>query len=70
MTMIQVKQINTYYTQMGEGYDVVCLVGWGQDTRMFGKVMYLVMTRVLYGQRPIQALVFLLRARHRRRGMA
>ena len=35
MTMIQVKQINTYYTQMGEGYDVVCLVGWGQDTRMF-----------------------------------
>lgn len=35
MTFIKVDDINTYYTQMGNGLDVLCLVGWGQDTRMF-----------------------------------
>lgn len=35
MTFIKVDDINTYYTQMGNGPDVLCLVGWGQDTRMF-----------------------------------
>lgn len=35
MTFINIRNVNTYYTQMGEGNDVVCLVGWGQDARMF-----------------------------------
>ena len=35
MTFIKVDEINTYYTQVGNGPDVLCLVGWGQDTRMF-----------------------------------
>lgn len=35
MTFININEIKTYYTQEGNGPDVVCLVGWGQDTRMF-----------------------------------
>ena len=30
-----INQTSTYYIQKGEGYPVVCLVGWAQDTRMF-----------------------------------
>ena len=35
MTFININEINTNYTQIGQGPDVLCLVGWGQDTRMF-----------------------------------
>ncbi len=35
MTFMNVQNVKTYYTQLGEGHDVICLVGWGQDTRMF-----------------------------------
>lgn len=35
MTFINIQNVNTYYTQLGNGNDIICLVGWGQDTRMF-----------------------------------
>lgn len=35
MTFINIQNVKTYYTQMGSGNDVICLVGWGQDARMF-----------------------------------
>ena len=35
MSMIQINGINTYYIQEGTGKDVICLLGWGQDVRMF-----------------------------------
>jgi len=35
MPYCNIQNSKTYYTQVGEGRDVVCLVGWGQDTRMF-----------------------------------
>ena len=35
MPFKDVLQIKSYYTQQGEGKDVLCLVGWGQDSQMF-----------------------------------
>lgn len=35
MPIKDVLQIKSYYTQQGEGKDVLCLVGWGQDSQMF-----------------------------------
>ena len=35
MPFKDVLQIKSYYTQQGEGKDVLCLVGWGQDGQMF-----------------------------------
>lgn len=35
MSMIQINGIDTHYIQEGNGYDIICLLGWGQDTRMF-----------------------------------
>lgn len=35
MPFKDILQIKSYYTQQGNGQDVLCLVGWGQDTQMF-----------------------------------
>lgn len=35
MPTLNVQSISTYYLQEGQGQDIVCLVGWGQDTRLF-----------------------------------
>ncbi len=35
MSMIYLNGIDTYFIQEGTGHDVICLLGWGQDTRMF-----------------------------------
>lgn len=35
MPFKDVLQIKSYYTQQGEGKDVLCLAGWGQDSQMF-----------------------------------
>lgn len=35
MPFKDVLQIKSYYTQQGVGKDVLCLVGWGQDSQMF-----------------------------------
>lgn len=35
MPFKDILQIKSYYTQQGEGKDVLCLVGWGQDSQMF-----------------------------------
>jgi pimeloyl-ACP methyl ester carboxylesterase len=35
MTFVNIRNIKTNYIQTGQGNDVICLVGWGQDTRMF-----------------------------------
>ena len=35
MPFKNVLQIKSYYTQQGSGKDVLCLVGWGQNTQMF-----------------------------------
>ena len=35
MPFKDILQIKSYYTQQGAGLDVLCLVGWGQDSQMF-----------------------------------
>jgi len=35
MPTCTIQSIETFYIQKGNGPDVVCLYGWGQDTRMF-----------------------------------
>ena len=35
MPFITLKNINTYYLEKGKGQAIICLLGWGQDTRMF-----------------------------------
>jgi len=35
MTFISIRNVKTNYVQAGHGNDIICLVGWGQDTRMF-----------------------------------
>lgn len=35
MAMIQLKGVNTFYLQEGSGKDIICLLGWAQDTRLF-----------------------------------
>lgn len=35
MSQILLNGVDTYYIQEGQGKDVICLLGWGQDSRMF-----------------------------------
>lgn len=35
MSKLQINDVTLHYTQQGQGRDVVCLPGWGQNTEMF-----------------------------------